>query len=63
MVLQLENTVVILVAQQTAILADPFHVALLTTVEVGDLVFLPTMRKTVCVYLYRNSLHLYFLST
>ena len=63
MVFQLQYAVVLLMTQQTAVLANPFHIAVLTTVEIGDLRLLPSMRKTVCVYLQWDALYPYALST
>lgn len=61
-VLQLQDAVVLLVAQQTAVLADPLYVALLAVVKISDFSLLPPVREAKYVYLYWNALHPYLLT-
>lgn len=63
MVFQLQHAVVFLVAQQTAVLAYPLHITVLTTVEVSHLRLLPSMREAECVYLQWDTLHSHALAT
>lgn len=63
MILQLKDTVVVFMAELTAVLADPFHVAVLTRIKAGHLAFLPLVSKTVSIYLNWNALNLDLLTT
>lgn len=63
MILQLKDTVVVFMAELTAVLADPFHVAVLTRIKAGHLAFLPLVSKTVSIYLNWNALDLDLLTT
>lgn len=62
MIFELKDAIVILVAKQAAILANPFHVALLAIVKICHFVLLPTVSETVSVYFNWNSLYFDFLS-
>ena len=62
MILQLQGTHVIFMTQNTAILAYPFHVAVLAIVEIGHFFLLPLVGETVRVYFNWNALHLQLLA-
>ncbi len=51
------------VAERFTALADPLDCALLAAVVVGELVFLPIVRKAVHIDLKRDALHLDLLAT
>lgn len=53
----------VLVAKNTAVLTDPFYVAVFTIEKIGGFSFLPFMGETESVYFNRNSFYLYLFST
>lgn len=63
MVFQLQRTVVIFMAQQTAVLTNPLYAAVFTVVEVCDFGFLPPVSETKYIYLYWNSFYFDLLAT